>query len=133
VVPDAAFAILSPSAPPDKNVNIFLFEHDTGTIPIRRKGQSHRSIRHKFAVYLAGWQAKRHVQQFGSPALQIAMITSAAARVENMLDEILDLTGGAGSRIFLFSDRQTLAAAGNDPLKAQWINGKGELTALSGE
>jgi hypothetical protein len=44
-----------------------------------------------------------------------------------MLDEVLDLTGGAGSRIFLFSDRQTLAAAGNDPLKAQWINGKGEI------
>ncbi len=133
VVPDAAFAILSPSAPQDKNVNIFLFEHDTGTIPIRRKGQSHRSIRHKLAVYLAGWQAKRHVQQFGSPALQIAMITSAPARVENMLDEILDLTGGVGSRIFLLSDQQTLAAAGNDPLKAQWINGKGEITTLSGE
>ena len=133
VVPDGMFALLSPSAPRDKNVNIFLFEHDTGTIPIRRKGQGHRSIRHKLNVYLQGWQAKRHVQQFGSPALQIAFVTKSPTRVEHMLDEVHDLTGGAGSRIFLFSDRETLAAAGNDPLKAQWINGKGELTALNAE
>jgi len=133
VIPDGAFALLSPSAPRDKNVNIYLFENDTGTIPIRRKGQSHRSIRHKLNVYLHGWQAKRHVEQFGSPALQIAIVTNSPARVEHMLDEVLDLTGGLGSRIFLFTDQQTLAAAGNDPLKAKWINGKGEITALSGE
>jgi hypothetical protein len=133
VVPDGAFALLSPSAPRDKNVNVHLFELDTGTIPIRRKGAGHRSIRHKLAVYLHGWQAKRHVQQFGTPALQIAIVTNSPIRVEHMLDEVLDLTGGAGSRIFVFTDQQTLATAGNDPLKAQWINGKGELTALSGE
>jgi hypothetical protein len=133
VVPDGAFAILSPAAPRHKNVNVHLFELDRGTIPIRRKGQGHRSIRHKLAVYLSGWQGKRHVQQFGTPALQIAIVTNSPTRVEHMLDEVLDLTGGAGSRIFLFTDQETLAAANNDPLKAQWINGKGELTALSGE
>jgi hypothetical protein len=133
VVPDACFALLAPLAPQHKNVNVHLLELDRGTIPIRRKGQSHRSISHKLKCYLTGWQAKRHVQQFGTPALQIAIVTNSPVRVEHMLDEVLDLTGGAGSRIFLFTDQQTLAAAGNDPLKAQWINGKGELTALSGE
>jgi hypothetical protein len=133
VIPDGMFALLSPSAPREKNVNIHLLEIDRGTIPIRRKGQGHRSIRHKLNVYLHGWQAKRHVQQFGTPAVQVAIVTNSPVRVEHMLDEVLDLTGGAGSRIFLFTDQQTLAAAGNDPLKAQWINGKGELTALSGE
>src|SRR5665213_4516747 len=86
VVPDAAFAILSPSAPRDKNVNVMLFENDTGSIPIQRSVQSHRSIRHKLDVYLQGWQAKRHVQQFASPALQIAFVTNSPIRVEHMLD-----------------------------------------------
>jgi Replication-relaxation len=133
VIPDGMFALLSPSAPREKNVNIHLLEIDRGTIPIRRKGQGHRSIRHKLNVYLRGWLAKRHVQQFGTPAVQVAIVTNSPVRVEHMLDEVLDLTGGAGSRIFLFTDQQTLAAAGGDPLKAKWINGKGELTALSGE
>jgi hypothetical protein len=133
VVPDSAFAILSPSAPRNKNVNVHLLELDRGTIPIRRKGQSHRSISHKLKCYLTGWQAKRHVHQFGTPALQIAIVTNSPIRVEHMLNELDDLTGGAGSRIFVFTDQQTLAAAGNDPLKARWINGKGEITALSGE
>jgi hypothetical protein len=133
VVPDEAFALLSPSAPRDKNVNVICSSSIRARIPIRRKGQGHRSIRHKLNVYLHGWHAKRHVQQFGTPALQIAFVTKSPTRVEHMLDEVMDLTGGAGSRIFLFSDRQTLAAAGNDPLKAQWINGRGELSALSGE
>jgi hypothetical protein len=133
VVPDAAFAILSPSAPRDKNVNVMLFENDTGSIPIQRSVQSHRSIRHKLNVYLQGWQAKRHVQQFASPALQIAFVTNSPIRVEHMLDQVHDLTGGAGSRIFLFTDRETLAAADGNPLKARWINGKGEITPLCGE
>jgi hypothetical protein len=74
VVPDACFALMASSAPRDKNVNVHLLELDRGTIPIRRKGQSHRSISHKLKCYLTGWQAKRHVQQFGTPALEVAIV-----------------------------------------------------------
>jgi hypothetical protein len=44
--------------------------------------------------------AGKRSAKFGSSALplQIAMITSVPTRVEHMLDEILELTGGAGRR-----------------------------------
>ena len=130
VVPDALFALLSSTAPADKNVNVYALEVDNGSIPIRRKGRGHRSIRHKVGVYLAGWEQGRHVAQFGTPAMQVAFVSTTPTRVEHMLDEVLDLTEGRGSRFFLFTDQETLKAADGDPLKAKWINGKGEITAL---
>jgi len=54
-------------------------------------------------------------------------------RIERREPSVLDITGGRGSRFFLFTDQETLRAAGGNLLKAAWINGKREVSALGGD
>lgn len=132
IIPDGLFGLLSTDAPANRNLNVFALEIDNGTIPIRRSGRGHRSIEYKLDVYFRGWQTGRHLQQFGVRAMQVAMVTTSATRVEHMLDAAQRVTNGAGTRFLLFTDRETLAAADGDPLRARWINGKGEIVSLIG-
>jgi hypothetical protein len=82
-------------------------------------------IRYKLATYYDGWRANRHVEQLGLKQARIVIVTSSAARMENMLS-LLDRKGSA---FCLFADREALAST--NPLKMDWINGKREIVRLT--
>jgi hypothetical protein len=124
VVPDGVFGLSFP----DGTAAYFLLEYDRGTIPIFRRGGDHRSIRRKLKTYYDGWRAQRHVEQFGLKQMRVLMITSSAERVHNMVGCVRDITEGRGSNFFLMIDRATLALS--DPLRAEWVSGKGERVRL---
>ena len=67
------------------------------------------------------------MKKFGIDALRILTVTTTAARVENMIAMVKELTGG--SNLFLFIDQQRLAASSAP--EAEWISGKGEAVRLT--
>jgi hypothetical protein len=109
----------------------FLLELDRGHMPnVRGRGKlDQTSIGRKLAIYYEGWKADRHVELFGVKQLRVAIVTTSPARVENMIEAVMDVTGQAGSNLFLFIDRGHFAD--EDPIAADWISGKGERMALT--
>jgi hypothetical protein len=130
VVPDGLFGLVFP----DETAAYFVLEVDRGTIPLLRTDVPgtpvwRKSISYKLSTYWEGWKAQQHVTQFGVKQVRIAMVTSSAERVKNMLAVVDEITEGKGSNFFLFVDRKTLAAS--DPLSVEWTTGKGERVRLT--
>jgi hypothetical protein len=130
VVPDGLFGLVFP----DETAAYFVLEVDRGTIPLIRTDVPgtaawRKSISYKLATYWEGWKAQQHLTQFGVKQVRVAMVTSSAARVENMRDIVRELTDGRGSNFFLFIDRATLATS--NPLDVEWVSGKGERVRLA--
>jgi hypothetical protein len=119
VVPDRVFGLSFP----DGTAAYFLLELDRGTIPISRSGGDHRSIHRKFKTYYDGWRAQRHVEQFGLKQMRVLTVTSSQERVHNMVGVVRSITEGRRSKLFLFSDRTALNAG--NPVRIEWITGKG--------
>lgn len=124
VVPDGLFGLLFPN----DSAAYFILEIDRGTIPIVRNSKDHRSISRKLAAYYHGWRAERHVEQFGVKQVRVLTVTNSAARVENMVSAVRDITEGRGSNFFLFTDGAALAES--NPLQAEWVSGKGQSVRL---
>lgn len=125
VVPDGLFGLQFS----DDTAAYFLLELDRGTIPIVRSGPDHRSIRRKLKTYFDGWCADRHVRQFGVKQVRVLTVTSSRERVHNMVKAVRSITEGRGSNFFLFIDREKLVSS--NPLQAEWVSGKGEVTRLT--
>jgi hypothetical protein len=130
VVPDGLFGLRFP----DETAAYFVLEVDRGTIPLLRTDVAgtpvwRKSISYKLATYWEGWKAQQHVTQFGVKQVRIAMVTSSAERVKNMLAVVDELTEGKGSNFFLFVDRKTLSTS--DPLSVEWTTGKGSAVKLT--
>ena len=129
VVPDGLFGLRFS----DETAAYFLLEVDRGTIPICRTDKAgssawRKNIAYKLATYYEGWKAERHVKQLGVKQVRVAIVTTSAARVKNMLSVVDEITEGKGTNFFLFIDRASLAAS--DPLRAEWLSGKGETVRL---
>jgi hypothetical protein len=114
---------------PDRTAAYFLLEIDRGTMPVVRKGLSRTSFARKLAIFWEGWNARRHVEQFGVAQMRVLTVAPSPERVRNMVAVVRGLTGGKGTGFFLFMDQKTLAAS--DPLKAVWTSGKGEPVRLA--
>lgn len=125
VVPDGLFALSFV----DGTASYFLLEIDRGTIPITRHSLDHRSIARKLATYYEGWRAGRHVEQFGVKQMRVLMLTSSAARMNNMLSVVRELTDGRGSGFFVFGYNEILETTG--PLEAAWTDGKANAVKLT--
>ena len=130
VVPDGLFGLEFP----DDTAAYFVLEVDRGTIPLIRTDVVgtpawRKSISYKLSTYWEGWKAQQHVAQFGVKQVRIAMVTSSADRVNNMLAVVDEITEGKGTNFFLFVDRKTLAAS--DPLSVEWTTGKRETVRLA--
>src|ERR1700730_5929448 len=65
----------------------------------------------------------------GIVAMRVLTQTPSRKRVETMVEATHDLTNGKGSGLFLFVDRETLAAS--NPLDVEWMSGKGERVRLA--
>jgi hypothetical protein len=130
VVPDGLFGLLFP----DETAAYFVLEVDRGTIPLIRTDVAgtpawRKSITYKLATYWEGWKAGQHAKQFGVKQVRVAMVTSSAERVRNMLSVVDEITEGKGSNFFLFIDRETLTAS--NPLEVGWTTGKREIIRLT--
>jgi hypothetical protein len=125
VVPDGLFGLKYA----DGATAYFLLELDRGTIPIRRTGGNHRSIKRKLQTYYYGWRAGRHMEQFGAKQVRVLMVTPSPERVRNMVEAVEEITDGKGSNFFLFLDQEALQTS--NPLEAPWLSGKGETVRLT--
>jgi hypothetical protein len=124
VVPDGLFGLRFA----DGTGTFLLLELDRGTIPITRRGDTHRSITRKISTYIHGWRAGRHLRQFGIENLRVLMVTSSAARMANMLSAVDDITGGKGTGFLLFGNAADLDK--QNPLDYGWTNGRREQVRL---
>jgi len=125
VIPDGIFGLRFA----DGTGTFLLLEIDRGTIPIVRKGATHRSIKRKLATYFEGWRAGRHLRQFGIENLRVLIVTNSAARMQNMLAAVDDITGGKGTGFLLFGHAGALI--GQNPLEFAWTNGRRETVRLT--
>ena len=103
-------------------------EIDRGTMPVVRRGKDRTSFARKIALYLDIWKGKVHTTQFGFQAVRVLTVTPSRERVATMVEAVRALTGGKGSGLFLFADRETLSAS--TPLDVEWVNRKGERVRL---
>jgi hypothetical protein len=131
VIPDGLFALLFA----DETASYFVLEVDRGTIPLTRTDVEgtpawRKNIAYKFATYHQAWRIGRHLAQYGEhvKAFRVLTVTRSKKRVEHMLDVLREVTEGHGSNMFLFIDRETLAAS--DPLTLEWTTGKGRTVRL---
>lgn len=77
-------------------------EADCGTEPIRASDFARSSILKKFALYRAIEDQGVYRAHFGFPNLYVPIVTANAARLASMMRLLDRMTGGAGSKIFLF-------------------------------
>lgn len=104
-------------------------EVDRATMPIRRRSLRQTSFLRKLLAYYETWLQKLHTQVYGIKSFRVLTVTTSADRLTNILAANREATDGKGSRMFLFVDQSTLAAA--NPLTALWRNGRDELTRLT--
>ena len=77
-------------------------EADCGTEPVDASDFARSSIYKKFVLYLAVEAQGIHRSHFGFPNFYVPMITTNETRVRSMMDVLSRVTGGTGSKIFLF-------------------------------
>jgi len=77
-------------------------EADCGTEPIDASDFARSSIYKKFVLYLAVEVQGAYRSHFGFPSFYVPMITTNETRARSMMDVLSRITGGTGSKIFLF-------------------------------
>jgi len=116
----------------DGAASYFLVEFDRGHMPNLRRNLDQTSIGRKLALCHEGWKANRHVELFGVKELRVAIVTTSQARVDNMIKAVQDVTGGAGSNLFLFNDIGADCRGGSSCSRLdQWQGRGGETDRLS--
>jgi len=127
VEPDRVFGLLFEGEPEGRNLAFFFLEADRGTMPVRRKGIAQTSFLRKLVCYQETWRQGLHRRHLGTPNFRVLTVTASRKRVEHLMEACRSLVGG-GSRIFLFTDRASLARG--DILTHEWVNGRGESGSL---
>ena len=77
-------------------------EADCGTEPVDTSDFVRASIYKKFTQYLAIEAQGIHQSHFGFPNFYVPLITTTTVRLASMMRLLERITGGAGSKIFLF-------------------------------
>jgi hypothetical protein len=90
-------------------------EADCGTEPISASDSARSSIGKKFAAYTAVAQQGLHRSHFGFPNFFVPFITTNAARMRSMMHLLDRMTGGQGSKIFLFKTFPSFTSAEAPP------------------
>ena len=127
VAPDRLLAVRTPD---NLRLNLAL-EWDTGqhSMPIERRSfTAGTSIMRKIATYNAVHNDGSAAEQWGFKQWFVPFITSTPARRDEMIAKQKKYLDGKGSRLFLFTDRDSFF--GNDPFSEIWINGRGERHGL---
>jgi hypothetical protein len=90
-------------------------EADRGTEPIDASDAERASILKKFAAYTAIAEQNIHRSHFGFPNFFVPFVTTTAARLRSMTELLDRLTGGRGSKMFLFKTFPSFASAEKPP------------------
>jgi hypothetical protein len=77
-------------------------EADCGTEPVDASDFARSSIYKKFALYLAIEAQGIHRSHFGFPNFYVPIVTTNEVRARSMMELLTRITGGSGSRMFLF-------------------------------
>jgi hypothetical protein len=107
----------------------FFLEADRATMPVKRSNIRQTSVASKLLAYYHGYRAGHHTARFGIGNFRVLTVTTTQQRLATMLQVGKDLTGGAGSNLFLFADATALSSAA-DVLSFAWTSGKGEPVRL---
>lgn len=125
IEPDYTFSIGFPAA---GRRAYFLVEIDRGTMPVERSDITQSSMLRKFLAYGAVWRSKLHTQAFGWRNFRVLVVTANTERAQNMREVLKQFTGGRGSPLFWFTDREALDAT--NTLEHTWIDGEGQQRCL---
>lgn len=125
VVPDKVFGL---EFTKERKRAFFFLEADRATMPIVRKNLRQTSMYRKVAAYYATWRQGIHTELFNVKNFRVLTVTTSADRSHNLVRANRDATEGRGSRIFLFTDIDTLAS--QSILELPWQNGRGEHVRL---
>jgi len=87
-------------------------EADTGTEPIAVSNFERTSIFSKFKAYLAIEANETYRTHFGFPIFFVPFVTTSAARMRSMMDELHRITGGLGSKMLIFKVASPESAPG---------------------
>ena len=127
VIPDAVFGL---DFTAERRRKYFFVEADCATMPVVRTGVHQSSFARKLMAYVAGGgKTNAFGQQLGIGNFRVLTVTTSTERIASMIEALKNLTGGAGSAQFLFTNRSTLLAT-HDLLSLEWISGKGERVRL---
>ena len=109
----------------------FLFfpgiEADCATEPVEASDFERSSISKKFSAYIAIAEQQIFRSHFGFPNFFVPLITTNKARMESMMKLLGGMTGGRGSKMFLFKTFPILSSvekppgAGGHMLTEPWL------------
>lgn len=126
VIPDALFGLRFN----DEEESYFMLEIDRGEMPVERYKNTQRTyFAKKMQTYYEANRQRRHVHDLGIKNFRVLTVTTKPQRVEQMLQALEAITNGRGSNIFLFTDREALAAS--NPIDLEWVSGKREQLRLT--
>ena len=129
VEPDKVFGLRYEGEPEGRNLAFFFLEADRGTMPVMRKGFAQTSFLRKLLCYQETWQQGTHRTHLGISNFRVLTVTTSGERVKHLIETCHSLLRG-GSRIFLFTDRESLGC--EDILAQEWVNGRDEVVQLLG-
>ena len=99
---------------PDGSRRHFLFEWDTGSESIAPQSPAARgsaNIVDKLVTYQTAWTAREHAARYGWQSFAVPIITASPKRAQNILALIRSHDLLRNSRLFLVTDRASLAAS----------------------
>ena len=105
---------------PDASKAYFFFpgiEADCGTEPVETSSDLDRSsLLKKFVAYRAVAEQGLYKSHFGFPNFLVPIITTSAARMRSMMALLEKITGGRGSKMFLFKTFPSFTSVERPPL-----------------
>jgi hypothetical protein len=90
-------------------------EADCGTEPVEAGGFERSSIAKKFAAYIAIAEQRIYRSHFGFPNFFVPLIAPTRTRMDSMMGLLRRITGGYGSKMFLFKTCPLRSAAEKSP------------------
>jgi hypothetical protein len=112
-------------------------EADCGTEPVQAGGFERSSIAKKFAAYIAVAEQSIYRSHFGFPNFFVPVIAPTRVRMESMMTLLQRITGGRGSKMFLFkafpvfSSVEKPPKAGGHMLTEPWLRAGFEPLSLT--
>ncbi len=102
LTPDAVFG-LEYSGTGTKSYRFFALEADRGTMPVSRTNLRQSSYLKKILCYRQVTAERLHKAHWGTPNLFVLNVMASEQHMQNVMQLLEQITGGAGSTVFLFS------------------------------
>jgi hypothetical protein len=125
VTTDYFFRLVFHREPKPHNFATFAFEADRATETNDTDREIDVYLYRKMLAYYFTYRLGIHTELFGFQEFRVPILTTSPKRVENLIEVNKRFNNGAGSELFIFTDRASLCASPH-VLEHRWINGRGE-------